>query len=121
MLVQVKPGDIMEKLLLSAVPAKNKYGNDALYFKCEFHGCVNEADLKSGFTRHLDCEQCVALGIFYRRAIAEQLSPDPLPSGDQVNESLMKACEEAAKGKFDFQPANDRRIIISPVEQERVF
>ena len=89
---------------------------------------MKEADLKSNFTRRLDCVQCVALGIFYRRAIAAQMSIDPLPSGEQVNESLMKACEDAVK--FDFQPTKPKiafgdegedAIPFTEIPQKRVF
>ena len=133
MLVRIKPGDIMDKLLLQAVQGKNIRGEDSLFFRCLEHGFINEADLKSGFTNRLDCVQCVALGMFYRRAIAAHSAVDPLSPGEQVNEVLLKACEDAAKGKFDFQPADDWKIsfedtealehavVFSDFPQKRVF
>lgn len=105
----------VDRMFRLAVKGKDTLGRDALFFKCEYHGEVTEADLKSNFTLKLQCVQCVALGIFYRRAIAAD-SPDPLPSGEQVNEALLKACEDAAKGKFDFQPARDRKIAFEDTE-----
>ncbi len=116
MLVRIKPGDIMDQLLLQAVQGKNIRGEDSLFFRCEEHGFVNETDLKSNFTNRLDCVQCVALGMFYRRGIASEMGTDPLTSGEQVNEALLKACEDAAKGKFDFQPARDRKIAFEETE-----
>ena len=119
----------MEKLLLLAVRGKNIYGEDSLFFRCEEHGLVKEDDLKSGFTRRLGCMQCVALGIFYRRAIAEQSAVDPLAPGEQVHESLLKACEDALRGQFDFQPTAPRvnfgdakdGIPFTDIPQKRVF
>ena len=118
----------MEKLLLLATPGKNIYGEDSLFFRCEEHGLVKEADLKSNFTLRLDCVQCVALGIFYRRAIAEQMDT-LLASGEQIQESLLKACEDALNSKFDFQPEKPKvkfgdiedAISFTDIPQKRVF